>query len=78
MLYPTMMFRLNGVDAALAGEAWRTIPELMDAAEKRGVKFPRKGAIVRPQKHPNEWRVNVTQVKTAGRAARSTAPMRAN
>jgi hypothetical protein len=69
MLYPTMMFRLNGVDAAKAGEAWRTIPALMEEAQKRGVKFPRKGAIVRPQKHTSEWRVNVTQVKTAdGRA----------
>ncbi|MGH6728458.1 MAG: FAD-dependent oxidoreductase [Pseudolabrys sp.] len=73
MLYPTMMFRLNGVDATLAGEAWRTIPDLMDAAEMRGVKFPRKGAIVRPQKHSGEWRVNVTQVKTAdGRAVDGT------
>ena len=51
MLYPTMMFRLNGVDPAAAGEAWRTIPALMEEAEKRGVKFPRKGAIVRPQKN---------------------------
>ena len=34
----------------------------MTAAEKRGAAFPRKGAIVRPQKHSNEWRVNVTQV----------------
>jgi hypothetical protein len=68
-----MMFRVNGVDAAVAGEAWRTIPELMDAAEKRGVSFPRKGAIVRPQKHSNEWRVNVTQVKTLdGRAVDGT------
>jgi hypothetical protein len=65
MLYPTMMFRVNGVDAALAGEAWRTIPELMKAAEHHGVKFPRKGAIVRPQKHLSEWRVNVTQVKNS-------------
>ena len=30
MLYPTMMFRLNGVDPAAAGEAWKTIPALMD------------------------------------------------
>jgi hypothetical protein len=63
MLYPTMMFRLNGVDPAAAGEAWTTIPALMDDAERRGVKFPRKGAIVRPQKNPVEWRVNVTQMK---------------
>jgi glycine/D-amino acid oxidase-like deaminating enzyme len=63
MLYPSMMFRVANVDAAKAGEAWRTIPELMRAAEARGAKFPRKGAIVRPQKHTSEWRVNVTQVK---------------
>jgi hypothetical protein len=63
MLYPTMMFRLNGVDPAAAGEAWTTIPTLMDEAERRGVKFPRQGAIVRPQKNPIEWRVNVTQMK---------------
>ena len=73
MLYPTMMFRVNGVDATAAGEAWRTIPALMEDAEQRGVKFPRKGAIVRPQKHTDEWHVNVTQVKTAeGRAVDGT------
>ncbi len=73
MLYPTMMFRLNGVDAAAAGEAWRTIPTLMEKAERRGMTFPRKGAIVRPQKHSNEWRVNVSQVKTDdGRAVDGT------
>jgi hypothetical protein len=72
-LYPTLMFRLNGVDADIAGDAWRTIPALMDEAEKRGVIFPRKGAIVRPQKHSSEWRVNVTQVKNAqGRAVDGT------
>ncbi len=73
MLYPTMMFRINGVDAQAAGEAWRSIPQLMEAAEKRGVTFPRKGAIVRPQKNSVEWRVNVTQVKNAeGRAVDGT------
>jgi len=72
-LYPTMMFRVNNVDAAAAGDAWRSIPALMDEAEKRGVKFPRKGAIVRPMKHTSEWRVNVTQVKNAqGRAVDAT------
>jgi hypothetical protein len=73
MLYPTMMFRLNGVDSDVAGEAWKTIPLLMDEAEKRGVRFPRKGAIVRPMQHPTEWRVNVTQLKSAnGRALDGT------
>jgi hypothetical protein len=63
MLYPTMMLRVNGVDPKVAGEAWNTIPRLMEEAERRGEKFPRKGAIVRPMKHPIEWRINVTQMK---------------
>ena len=64
MLYPTTMFRVNGVDPTAAGEAWKLIPDLMEDAERRGERFPRKGAIVRPQKNPVEWRVNVTQIKT--------------
>src|SRR6202140_954597 len=64
MLYPSMMFRLNGIDPAKAGDAWRTIPQLMEKAEAKGThKFPRKGAIVRPQRHASEWRVNFTQLK---------------
>lgn len=63
MLYPSMMFRLNGIDPERAGEAWRTIPALMEQAEAAGThKFPRKGAIVRPQKSQIEWRVNFTQL----------------
>jgi FAD dependent oxidoreductase len=66
MLYPSMMFRLNGVDPARAGEAWRTIPTLMEQAEAAGThKFPRKAAIVRPQRSPVEWRVNFTQLSRA-------------
>jgi hypothetical protein len=73
MLYPSMMFRLNNVDPDKAGEAWKTVPALMQEAETRGVAFPRKGAIIRPQKHTSEWRVNVTQVKTAdGKAVDGT------
>jgi hypothetical protein len=64
MLYPTLMFRVGEVDAARAGEAWRTIPKLMDAVEaSREYTFPRRGAVVRPQKRSYEWRVNVTQLK---------------
>jgi ribulose 1,5-bisphosphate synthetase/thiazole synthase len=63
MLYPSMMFRLNGVDPEKAGEAWRTIPALMEAAEAAGThRFPRKAAIVRPQRSQIEWRVNFTQL----------------
>ena len=70
MLYPTLMFRVGAVDDARAGEAWRTIPALMDAAEAAGeFSFPRRGAIVRPQRHAGEWRVNVTQLKNADGSA---------
>jgi hypothetical protein len=70
MLYPTLMFRVGNVDAARAGEAWKTIPERMAAADAAGeFAFPRRGAIVRPQKHPTEWRVNVTQLRNADGSA---------
>ena len=63
MLYPSMMFRLNGIDPEQAGDAWRTIPALMEAAEAAGTHhFPRKAAIVRPQRSQIEWRVNFTQL----------------
>jgi hypothetical protein len=70
LLYPTLMFRVGGVDNARAGEAWRSIPALMEEAERTGAfRFPRKGAIVRPQKHEGEWRVNVTQLRNADGSA---------
>jgi glycine/D-amino acid oxidase-like deaminating enzyme len=74
LLYPTLMFRVGNVDATRAGEAWKSIPELMDAAEASGeYRFPRRGAIVRPQNHAYEWRVNVTQLRDAeGRAVDGT------
>jgi FAD dependent oxidoreductase len=64
MLYPSLMFRINGVDAAAAGEApWRTVERLMDEAERAGTHtFPRKKPIVRPQRNPLEWRANLTQL----------------
>ena len=66
MLYPSMMFRLNGIEPAKAGEAWRTIPALMERAEAAGTHhFPRKAAIVRPQRSAIEWRVNFTQLARA-------------
>src|SRR5437868_9613541 len=66
MLYPSMMFRLNGIDPDKAGDAWRTIPALMEKAEAAGTHhFPRKGAIVRPQRSQIEWRVNFTQLARA-------------
>jgi len=66
MLYPSTMFRINGVDPQRAGRAWETIPRLMARAQAEGRwRFPRKGAIVRPQKSGIEWRVNLTQLANA-------------
>jgi glycine/D-amino acid oxidase-like deaminating enzyme len=63
MLYPSTMFRLNGIDPARAGKAWEAIPGLMLEAEAQGrYRFPRKTPIVRPQKSGIEWRVNLTQL----------------
>lgn len=64
MLYPSTMFRISGVDPVKAGRAWELIPKLMEEAEKEGRRrFPRKGALVRPQRNPVEWRANVTQIR---------------
>ncbi|MFB9071617.1 FAD-dependent oxidoreductase [Citricoccus parietis] len=65
MLYPSTMFRINNVDGARAGAAWKTLPQMMDAAVAAGREpFPRRGAIVRPQRDDIEWRANATQLRT--------------
>jgi hypothetical protein len=76
MLFPSMMFRLNGIDPDQAGDAWRTIPALMEQAEAAGTHhFPRKAVIVRPQKSAIEWRVNFTQLARAdGTAIKGLQP----
>jgi FAD dependent oxidoreductase len=67
MMYPSLMFRINGVDVNRAGPApWRTVERLMDEAERAGTHtFPRKKPIVRPQRNPLEWRANLTQLRRA-------------
>ncbi len=70
-LFPTTMFRVGHVDAvralAAVGE-FSAINKLMDESESRvpgRYRFPRKGAILRPNKNPAEWRANVTQIRNA-------------
>lgn len=63
LLYPTTMFRVNGVDPERAGRAWERIPALMEQAAREGRRFPRKAPIVRAQRNPMEWRVNFTQIR---------------
>jgi hypothetical protein len=57
------MYRIGGVDAARAGNAWETIAARMEEAERAGRRFPRKKPIVRPQPNPVEWRANLTQIR---------------
>jgi len=74
-LYPSTMFRVGGVDAERALAAvgsFGAIDTLMRAAADR-YRFPREGAVVRPQRNRSEWRINVTQVANAqGRAVDAT------
>ena len=78
-LFPTTMFRVGHVDApralAAVGE-FSAINTFMDAAEQRApgeYRFARKGAILRPNKNPAEWRANVTQIRNAqGKAMDAT------
>ncbi len=74
-LFPTTMFRVGQVDApaalAAVGE-FNAINELMDRVQQDRpgtYRFPREGAILRPNIDPREWRANVTQIRNAaGRA----------
>ena len=66
MLYPSTMFRVNGVDPQRAGKAWEVLRRLMLKAEAEGrYRFPLNTPIVRPQKSGIEWRVNLTQLANA-------------
>ncbi|WP_096696394.1 FAD-dependent oxidoreductase [Polaromonas sp. AER18D-145] len=74
-LFPSTMFRVGHVDAgpalAAVGE-FKAINDLMAQSEARQpgrYQFPRKGAILRPQKNPAEWRANVTQIRNAAGCA---------
>jgi len=74
-LFPTTMFRVGHVDAeaalAAVGE-FKAINDVMERVQREHpgrYRFPRQGAILRPQIEPSEWRANVTQLKNAqGRA----------
>ena len=77
MLYPSMMFRLNGIDPERAGDAWRTIPALMEQAEAAGThRFPRKAAIVRPQRSADRMagEFHPAQARATARAINGLEP----
>ncbi|PUE09657.1 FAD-dependent oxidoreductase [Limnohabitans sp. T6-5] len=70
-LFPTLMFRIGGVDpepALAAVGPFQAINDWMaqvQQAQPGRYRFPREGAILRPQKDPREWRANVTQIRNA-------------
>ncbi|MDM0014051.1 FAD-dependent oxidoreductase [Variovorax sp. J22P168] len=70
-LFPSTMFRVGHVEAARALAAvgeFKAINVLMQQARERdpdAYRFPREGAILRPQIDPREWRANVTQIRNA-------------
>ncbi|VWX58725.1 putative thiazole biosynthetic enzyme [Burkholderiales bacterium 8X] len=70
-LFPSTMFRVGHVEARQALEAvgeFKAINDLMSEALQRNpgaYRFPREGAILRPQIDPREWRANVTQIRNA-------------
>jgi hypothetical protein len=70
-LFPSTMFRIGHVDASQALAAvgeFKAINDFMDRAQSEHpgrYRFPREGAILRPQIHPSEWRANVTQIANA-------------
>jgi hypothetical protein len=68
-LYPSTMFRLNGVDRDRAIEASEEMGARMIEAEKHGFRFPRKTPIIKPQKNSIEWRANVTQLANSDGSA---------
>ena len=75
MLYPSTMFRIADVDAARAQAAvgeFGAIDRWMEAAADR-YDFARRGAILRPQRNPRQWRANVTQLRNEqGKAVDAT------
>lgn len=76
-LFPTTMFRVGHVDPAPALAAigeFEAINHFMSNAQNAfpgRYKFPREGAILRPQINASEWRANVTQLRNADGTAMS-------
>jgi hypothetical protein len=66
--YPTLMFRIAGVDDARAmNEARPNLRALIAEANESGrFTLPRKAGIMRTQAHAGEWRANLTQISRDG------------
>ena len=62
MMYPSSMFRVNGVEFDTAQRSLLNIDRIMDQARQAGTQFARRTPIIKPQKNTAEWRANVTQL----------------
>jgi len=74
LAYPTMMFRIGGVDSKVAGrQGLPRLRQLANEARARGeYRFLRNSPVTREQAHPGEWRANMTQVSRDGRPVDGT------
>lgn len=66
--YPTLMFRIAGVDDVRAmNEARPNLRALIAEANDSGrFTLPRKAGVMRTQAHAGEWRANLTQISRDG------------
>jgi glycine/D-amino acid oxidase-like deaminating enzyme len=69
MAYPTLMFKVANVDTDRAtADGKPHLRDFMAQAEADGAfKFPRKSAMINPQHHAGQWRINATQISRGGR-----------
>lgn len=66
--YPSLMFRVGGVDTPRAlAEGKPRLRELLASGASGAYVFPRKAIYFNPQPHDGEWRVNATQLVRDGR-----------
>lgn len=66
--YPTMMFRLGGVESETADNVGMPkLRQLLKSRRAGELPFFRTSAIGRSQKHAGEWRANMTQVTIDGK-----------
>ena len=74
LAYPTMMFRMGGVESEVAeAEGLPLLRELAHEERARGqASFLRSAPVTRAQAHPGEWRANMTQITRDGQPVDGT------
>ena len=76
MLYPSTMFRINGIDPVRAGKAWEAIPGLMHASRSaRPLSLPAQDADRAAAKERHRMARQPDAAGQRPRATPSTAPM---